>query len=79
MRGRVPGRPTMWLHATVNERFRLGKPGVTFEVWQKWKKVDKKLGTLTVGIGGLRWLPSHGKYERRLSWSRVRRWFEEDA
>lgn len=76
MRGRVPGRPTKWLVATIREEVRVGKPGVTFEVWQKWRKRDKKLGTLTVTVGGLRWRTSHGKKERRKSWDAVRDWFE---
>ncbi len=76
MRGRVPGRPTKWLEATVHEKVRLGKPGVTFEVWQKWRKVDKKIGTLTVSVGGLRWLTSHGKKVRRRTWEEMRNWIE---
>jgi hypothetical protein len=77
MRGRVSGRPTKWLEATINESVEMGKAGVTFEVWQKWRKVDKKLGTLTVSVGGLRWLTSHGKKERRKSWDDVRAFCEE--
>ncbi len=76
MRGRVSGRPTKWLYAKVLEQFPVGRRGVKFEVWEKWRKVDKKLGTLTVGVGGLRWLPSHGKKVRQQSWNRVRDWFE---
>jgi hypothetical protein len=78
MRGRVPGRPTKWIVATVNQRFPLGKPGVTFEVWRKWKKVDKKMGTLTVSVGGVRWLTSHGKKTRRRSWAELRDFLEAD-
>ena len=76
MRGRVSGRPTKWLSATIHEQVELGKPGVTFEVWQKWKKRDRKIGTLTVSVGGLRWLPSHGKKERRVTWDAAREFFE---
>ena len=78
MRGRVPGRPTKWIVATVNQRFPLGKPGVTFEVWRKWKKVDKKMGTLTVSVGGVRWLTAHGKKTRRRTWGELRDFLESD-
>jgi hypothetical protein len=76
MRGRVSGRPTKWLLATINESVEMGKAGFKFEVWRKWKKVDKKLGTLTISVGGLRWLGSHGKKEHRRSWDEVREFFE---
>jgi hypothetical protein len=35
MRGRVSGRPTKWLRATINQRVEMGKAGIQFEVWQK--------------------------------------------
>jgi hypothetical protein len=54
----------------------MGKAGIQFEVWQKWKKRDKKLGTLTVSVGGLRWLTSHGKKEHRRTWDDVSEFFE---
>src|SRR5947208_14724102 len=37
------------------------KRGVQFEVWEKWKKKQRKLGTLTISVGGLRWWPHKGK------------------
>lgn len=77
MRGRVQGRPTKWLKATVNESIDVSTGGIKFEVWTKWKKKDKKLGTLTVSVGGLRWRPESGKKDRRLAWDEVRQWFEE--
>ena len=76
MRGRRPGRPTKWLKATVEESLYLDRTGIQFEVWTKWKKTDKKLGTLIVSVGGLRWLPGSGKKVRRKSWDAAREWFE---
>jgi len=76
MRGRVSGRPTKWLRATIHEGVDMGKAGIQFEVWQKWKKRDKKLGTLTVSVGGLRWLTSHGKKEHRRTWDEVSAFFD---
>jgi len=76
-RGRRPGRPTKWLWAQVHEPMQLSRTGITFEVWGKWKKKDKKLGTLTVSVGGLRWLPSSGKWTRRKSWRKTAEWLEE--
>jgi hypothetical protein len=76
-RGRRPGRPTKWLWAQVHEPMQLSRTGITFEVWGKWKKKDKKLGTLTVSVGGLRWLPSGGKWTRRKSWRKTAEWLEE--
>lgn len=70
------GKFSKWVSATVNEPLWLGKPGVTFQVWSKHKKARKKLGTLTVSVGGLRWLSYQGKKEIPVSWDRVREWFE---
>ena len=50
MRGRRPGRPTKWLKATVEEAIDVSTTGIRFEVWSKWKKKDKKLGTLVVSV-----------------------------
>jgi hypothetical protein len=61
----------------VNESLDVSTGGIKFEVWTKWKKKDKKLGTLTVSVGGLRWRPESGKKDRRLSWDEVSAWFEE--
>jgi hypothetical protein len=58
----------------VNEKFYLGKPGLVLEVWKKWKQRGKKLGTLTVSVGGLRWAPSGGKSRRR-NWVEISKWF----
>jgi hypothetical protein len=77
MRGRVQGRATKWLRATVNESIDVGKSGMRFEIWQKWRKKDKKLGTLTVSVGGLRWRPESGKKDRRVSWDELSEWFED--
>jgi hypothetical protein len=73
MKGRQPGRPTEYVTATVNEPMPIGKPGVTFEVWEKWKR---KLGTLTVSVGGLRWWPNNARKDRGVRWARVAEWFE---
>lgn len=77
MRGRRPGRPTKRLEATVKESLRVSRSGIEFEVWTKWRKKDKKLGTLTVSVGGLRWLPESGKFARRRTWDEVEAWFRE--
>jgi hypothetical protein len=54
----------------------IGKPGVEFEVWEKWKRQWLKLGTLIVSVGGLRWIPHKGKYSRPRSWKAVAEWFK---
>ena len=79
MKGKQKGRPTKWVIASVQEAIHVGKPGVQFEVWQKWKQKDRKLGTLTVSVGGLRWLPGSGKFERRVSWKKFASWYSPDA
>lgn len=76
MKGRQKGRPTKHVTAEVNAPLNIGKPGVTFEVWEKWKRNRKKLGTLTVSVGGLRWWPHKGRKKRPVSWSKVAAWFE---
>jgi hypothetical protein len=76
LRGRRPGRPTKWLQAAVHEPLQLGRTGITFDVWRKWKKKDKKVGRLTVSVGGLRWLPSGGRLLRRRSWRELEEWLD---
>jgi hypothetical protein len=71
MRGRRPGRPTKWLKATLGEPVQLSRTGITFEVWDKWKKKDRKVGTLTVSVGGLRWWPENGRQARRRRWDEL--------
>ena len=77
MAGREKGRPTKWVTATVDESLVVGKPGITFHVWEKWKKDRKKLGTLTVSVGGLRWWPQKAPKYRQRNWEQIARWFEE--
>ncbi|MCI0360308.1 MAG: hypothetical protein L0211_17665 [Planctomycetaceae bacterium] len=76
MKGRQKGRPTKWVEAAVKENLAVGKPGVTFEVWGKWKKKRRKLGTLTVSVGGLRWWPHKAPNPRRKTWDEVAAWFD---
>ena len=76
MKGRQQGRPTKWVAATVGESIAVGKPGLTFEVWEKWKKKRRKLGTLTVSVGGLRWWPHKAPLPRQRSWEDLAAWFE---
>jgi hypothetical protein len=76
MKGRQKGRPTKWVRANVIEPLRIGRRGITFEVWNKWKKTRRKLGTLTVSVGGLRWWPHKGQKYRQQTWNAVADWFE---
>jgi len=71
MPGREKGRPTKWVKATIGEPVWLGRAGITFEVWKKWKKKRKKLGTLTVSVGGVRWWPHKATAYRCRSWAEV--------
>ncbi len=78
MKGRQKGRPTKWVKATMEQTVVIGKPGIQFEVWEKWKKRRKKLGTLTVSVGGLRWWPHKAQGYRQRSWEKVAEWFENE-
>lgn len=75
MRGRRPGRATKLVSAQVLESVAIGRAGITFEVWRKWKKNRRKLGTLTVSVGGLRWWPHKAPKYRQRSWNTVAEWF----
>ena len=77
MKGRRKGRPTKWVLAQVEQAIDIGKPGVKFEVWGKWRKKDGKVGTLIVSVGGLRWKPLNGKISRLKSWDEVHEWFDD--
>jgi hypothetical protein len=50
------------------------RTGFSFAVWKKWKRTRRKVGTLTVSVGGLRWRPASGKASRRLTWDDVAEW-----
>jgi hypothetical protein len=79
MKGRQPGRPTKWVLASVSESIWVGKPGFTVEIWDKWKKNNKpgkKLGTLKVNVGGLRWRAGAKQKEHRRTWDDLKAWFE---
>jgi len=71
MKGRQKGRPTKWVHAGVEQFVAVNRTGFRFTVWEKWKRKDKRVGTLAVNVGGLRWLPANGKAYRRRSWDEV--------
>ena len=75
MKGRQKGRPTKWVTASVSEYIGVGKRGIQFEVWEKWKRTDRKLGTLTVSVGGLKWRPQNGKLSKQKSWAAVAEYF----
>jgi hypothetical protein len=75
MKGRQKGRPTKWVSASVLEYVDIGKRGVQFEVWEKWKRRQCKLGTLTISVGGLRWRPASGKLLKQKGWDALAEWF----
>jgi len=76
MKGRQKGRPTKWVSATVEESIDIGKPGVSFEVWGKWKRKRRKLGKLTVSVGGFRWWPHKAPTYRQATWDDLSEWFK---
>lgn len=77
MKGRQPGRPTKWVYAHVGQWVDVDRTGFKFVVCQKWKHKEKRIGTLTVSVGGLRWLPAKGKARRRRTWTEVGDWLGE--
>jgi hypothetical protein len=75
MKGRVRGKPTKWVHASIAETVAIGKPGMTFEIWDKWRKKRRKVGTLTISVGGLRWWPHKAPAARQRTWDELDLWF----
>jgi hypothetical protein len=61
----------------LDQTVEVNRNGIRFVVWSKWKKQDKRVGTLTVGSGGLRWRPANGKKSHRVSWTKFAKLFEE--
>jgi len=59
------------LTAYIPQLVKVGKPGFSFYIDEKWKQKSKKLGTLTVSVGGLRWRPWKGKSPKWWSWNKV--------
>jgi hypothetical protein len=76
MKGKQKGRPTKWVTAYIPQLVEVGKPGFIFYIDEKWKQNQKKLGTLTVSVGGLRWRPRKGKFQRWRNWDEVINWIE---
>jgi hypothetical protein len=74
MKGRQKGRPTKWVRASVEQWIDVNRTGIKFDITRKWKRRSKKLGTLIVSVGGLRWLPAKGKATRWQDWNRVKDW-----
>ncbi len=77
MKGRQKGRPTKWVLARLEQTFVVDKAGMDFVIWSKWKRNQKRLGTLTISVGGLRWRPAQGRGQRRRSWNKLAEWFDE--
>jgi hypothetical protein len=75
MKGRQKGRPTKWVSARVQEHVSIGRRGIQFEVWEQWKKKRRKLGTLIISVGGLRWWPHKGKLTQQKNWDTLAEWF----
>ena len=73
-RGRQPGRPTKWVYASVEQWIDIDRSGLRFVVYEKWKQKRKRLGTLVVSVGGLRWRPGNGKFHRRRDWRAAAEW-----
>ena len=71
MRGKQPGRPVKRVVANVAQPVPIGRVGVRFEIWSKWKRRRKKHGTLVVSVGGLRWWPHKGTATRQCNWEKV--------
>ncbi len=74
MKGRQKGRPTKWVSASVDQWLYVDKTGFRFRVVEKWARKDKRVGELTVSVGGLRWRPANGKAQRRWTWQEVADW-----
>jgi hypothetical protein len=74
--GQTTGRPTKWVASRLRESVSVGKPGMVFDVLLKWKRKEKKLGTPTVTVGGLRWRRGNSKPRNRNRDS-VAEWFED--
>ncbi len=77
MKGRRKGRPTKWVLARVEQSIGIGKPGVKFEVWGKWRKKDGKVGTLIVSVGGLALEAAQWQDFAPKSWDEVDQWFDD--
>ena len=73
---RRQGKPTRTVTAKVNQEIEIGKPGMTFEVRDKTKRKNTKMGTLIVSVGGVRWRAKNGKLFRQVPWPQVIDWFE---
>ena len=77
MKGRQPGRATKWVYGSVEQWIPVDRSGFRFAVWEKWKRKERMVGTLTVSVGGLRWLPANGKAQRRHDWREVAEWLSQ--
>jgi hypothetical protein len=77
MRGRQKGRATKRVALSVDQSIPINRTGLSFSVWRKWKRKRARLGTLTVSVGGVRWRPAKGRYNRWRGWDQVAEWWSD--
>jgi len=80
MAERKPGRLVHTVTASVQRAIPLKVTGIEFGVFRKWRRsAQRRVGTLVVNAGGLRWRSARRWSTKRLTWEEVRALFEDDA
>ncbi len=78
MAARTPGRLVHKVFATIEKAIPLKVTGIEFTVERKWKGGrERRVGSLIVNAGGLRWRTARRWHRRRLSWDQVAALFDE--
>ena len=72
------GGATKWVRASIQDSWFIRKQGIQFEVWEKKNGKRRKLGTLVISVGGLRWKPKKGPSPRPKGWRQLAEWFVGD-
>ena len=67
----MQGKASNWADASVDQWLAVNKVGFRFRVWRKYKKKDRKIGTVIVNNAGLRWRRPNGKEFKLVKWEKV--------
>lgn len=77
MAERRPGRLVHTVSATIEKEIPLKVTGVEFTVERKWKGGrNRRVGTLIVNAGGIRWRAARRWHKKRITWEQVLAMFD---
>jgi len=71
---RQKGKPTTGLEAKIEEKFLIGKRGMSFTVWKTHARSN--LGEFYINVGGIHWRPYGKQNYKKISWNKLIKIFQ---